>query len=450
VIAVRCLTTADEATPYRDAMTALNLAVAKPDPFSSPDFLERHRSQLALSGLPFQLWLLLVFRHDTLVGYAALKRCVTRVLGLRAAKLDWLTDHAAPCPHVVTHDDDSEIVCAALSRYLLQQADQWSLLELQQQPENSPFAVALTRQLGDQHRLRGWPNLTHWSVPIAGHGLASYHAALSPQFRSNVSRQVRRLFASGTVSLMEGSDPAALPELMTQYRRIMPTSWKARSRHIDAGPSGAPADLPVAASAMPVTVQLLLLDGIPVAGLICGDHAGATYALDMAYDQRHAEVAPGVAMLLFGLQRAMQIGSRRFDLLRGFGYYKHRWLGLPTATESVQIYRRGGPWDWHRVLGDILRRPQDSSESLDHNPMRREAVRAGQAIFTEPGFEGSAQQLVRAQLSVLAARSGVRVRGGAELAVTLPFPLGPQKARPSGAARNRPLAVSCTDIRSSD
>lgn len=449
MILVRCFHSFAAAEAYEPAMTALNLTSPRPDPFSSPAYLQAfHQEQMASSPAP-ELWLMLMFRGERLIGYAALKRSVTRVLGLRAAKLDWLTDHRVPSPQIVSTAEDLGPVSSALCDYLLSRSGDWSLLEFQQQPPEGALATGLKRALGSAHRLRSWPNLTLWSIPIQGLDLARYHAALSSHFRSNLSRQMRRLFAGGAVSVLEGNGESVLPELMTHYRTIAQASWKARASGVRPLSSMTPTWLSVAAAAMPLTVQLLLLDGVPVAGLVSGDHAGATYALEMVYDDRHAALAPGMAMLFFGLQRAMRIGMTRFELLRGYGYYKQRWLGQPTQTQSLQVYRRCSAWDVHRALGDAARGWHRSPPPVvvDHNPSRRKTP-AGGDVVGDGGIETvrvpvELERVFPAdRLLALRESAGVHWQSGAELAAAMPFSLDPQRVR--APARHRAGVASPT------
>lgn len=443
MIAIHCLHSLAEAEGHRAAMTALNRAAVQPDPFSSFAYFDRHLGHRLAhddpAAPPFQLWLLLALRDGKLVGYAALKRTVTRVFGVPAARVDWLTDHAVACPRLVVRSEDAAAVSEALCRYLLGRSREWSLLEFQQQPVQGGLAKALDSQLGQSHTFRRWPNLTQWSVDLAGHSIASYYAALSSRFRSNVSRQMRGLFATGEVSVVEATGDAVVRKLYALYRGILPCSWKTSLGETAETRPGDTAKVWAVETAMPITVQLLLLDGFPIAGLVSGNFAEATYALEMAYDERYAALAPGQAMMFFGLQRYIRDGAKRCELLGGFGYYKHRWLAEPMATESVQIYRRGTPNDWHRMFGDALRWRQSlrPDRALNHNPSRRAAgVRDVEEVMS--GDERAYRQRQRERMAALRHQPGVLWQSGALLASGLPFSLGSQKSQPP----KRPGSVS--------
>ena len=69
MIAVRCFHRLSEADSYRAPINALNLASARPDPFSTFEFYEhclRNAAAFPESG-GLRLWLLLSFNGDDLV-----------------------------------------------------------------------------------------------------------------------------------------------------------------------------------------------------------------------------------------------------------------------------------------------------------------------------------------------------------------------------------------------
>jgi hypothetical protein len=110
---------------------------------------------------------------------------------------------------------------------------------------------------------------------------------------------------------------------------------------------------------MRAVIQILLLNGAPVAGLISGGFATPAqkqlYALHIAFDNAQVDSAPGSAVLLMGLRHAIDGGYGSYNLLSGFGHYKHRWLAQSTAARSAQIYRLGRLPFWRRLFGDAKR-----------------------------------------------------------------------------------------------
>lgn len=430
MIEVRCLHHLAEAEPFRQAINALNLASSRPDPFSTFEFYDnylRNAEQYPVNEC-MRLWLLLAFNGEELVGYLALKQCTHRILGLRAVKLDLLTAYAANRPHLVTQPERAPAISAAIYTYLLSRKREWSLLEFQQQDAASALLPPPTEAVSGSCRLQSWPNLAHWSITLRSHSVADYFASLSKKFRSNVSRQMRSLMAAGAVQVLTSSDPQTVAVLFTLYRSIEPHSWKSHAGSdlcLTRRPSAYYRGLMSASQPMRIVIQVLLLDGVPVAGLICGSFDKGLYALDIVYDERFAELAPGSAILLLGMRQAIEGGFEFFDLLRGFGYYKARWQATMTETETLQIYRVGTPYFWRRMLGDLQRRWFSKAAVVDDvlfNPARRQADETDPSPARAIPVDADAQEHTNAAALIAEVLRG---RGeflsATQLAALLPF-----------------------------
>lgn len=345
----------------RDAADALNRGSARPDPFSTFEFLENfHRNDESHpGGRGLQLWLLAAFRGERLVGYAALRQVKRRVLGIPMAALGFLVTRDTDRPHVVARPEDLQAVSTAFYEHLLARQREWSLLEFQQQDGTSslrppPAAVDLTG-----HLVSDWTSLENGTVRVRWATLRDYFEALPKKFRSNLGRQLQGLLDVGRVELIASSNPLATPALFELYLGIERRSWKSLAQadiarsplRVDYFRSLLGADQP-----MRVSILVLLLDGLPIAGLINGAFLDGLYALHIVYDERFARLAPGSAILLLGMREAIESHCAFFNLMSGFGYYKSRWLADITETRIVQIYRRGSLPYWHRWFGDLKRR----------------------------------------------------------------------------------------------
>jgi hypothetical protein len=391
-VKVRCLHTLAEIEPLRDRMNEVNLASAAPDPFSTYEFIRNliERGPVSQQG---RVWLLAAFvgplrgsdSDSTLIGYVALKERHGRVAGLRTVTVDFLVEHDADRPHVVALPTYLAEVIEEFYAYL-HGRQEWDLLEFQQQDAASnlfPLPKGIARR---GWWARDWPNMDNYTIAVSWGTLSEYVLALSPKFRAEIKRYMRKLLAIGDLALLVSSDPASTPALFELYCAIEHRSWKSR------------ADLTVSGNAfrkacmrgllrpnqpMQIVIQILLRDGVPIAGLINGSFDAGShrtlYALHTVFDDRYSAASPGSTMLLFGMRQA--IGGRYacFNLLSGFGHYKHRWLASATPTKSAQIYRVGRLPFWRRIGGDAVRilrsliRPnRDAAEPL-FNPSRRES-----------------------------------------------------------------------------
>lgn len=381
---VRCFHELPLAAPFAAAMDNLNLAQVRPDPFATFAFY-RHlldSNQRFATDTPARVWLLLVFDDEVLVGYVALQQAEHRVLGLRASRLGWLTAYRADRPHLIARADLATPVREAIYAHLLGRRREWSLLEFEQQAAASPSMMPPPQATRDGYRYRTWPNMPNATVNIRWNTLAAYVAALSSKARSNVTRQLRTLLAAGDVELLTSSDPQVLKPLFELYSSIEAHSWKAQA---EAGFSGGRqwteyyAGLMDAAQPMRIGIQVLLLDGVPIAGTINGVFCKGMYALHTVYDDRLSQLGPGSAIFLMGIRKAIDDGCEFLDLLWGFGYYKERWLAQISDSQSVQIVRVGTPYFWKQRVGDVVRRglgvAADKAVAV-FNPARRAVARA--------------------------------------------------------------------------
>jgi hypothetical protein len=379
LISVRCFQSLEDAAALRVAVNAINLAAPRPDPFSTFEFYEnflRHevRGVRAQARRP---WFLAAFRGEQLVGYLALREYVRQFFGVDTTTLGFLVTHGADRPHIVARAEDLPEVTAAFCSYLFSRGHEWSLLDLHQQDAASPLFAPREAVDRNRYMVRDWPSLENCSVRIRWSTSGEYFKALSKKMRSNVGRHARSLLSLGRMELLASSDLHVNAALFELYRCVEPHSWKAQAHlSLDHNRIAYFNGLLQPEQPMRIAIQVLLLDGLPVAGLITGAFMDGLYALHTAFDQRLSRFGAGTFMLWLGMRQAIEGRCAFFNLLSGFRYYKVRWLADVTETRSAQIYRLGSLPCWHRRLGDLRRRilpAHDPQAGLLFNPTRRES-----------------------------------------------------------------------------
>lgn len=429
MIEVRCFDSFVAAEFLREEVNALNRATERPDPFSTFEFFENFlaHDEFAIAGS--HLWFLAAFAAKRLVGYLVLRQVTQSRFGIRSSTLRFLVTRDTDRPHLVATAEFATQVSEAFYAYIVGRRYEWDLLEFHQQDERSalfppPNAVDLKG-----YRRREWPSMENRLIDIVWRTFPDYAEALSQKARSNAGRQLRNLLAAGKVERLSSSHPDTTPILLEMYRGIEPHSWKP---HANASIGRHPkridyfAGLLDSRQPMRITIDILLLDGTPIAGLITGAFMRGLYALHIVYDDRFSRLSPGSTMLLMGMRQAIAGGYLFFNLLSGFGYYKARWLAQPTPTKVAQIYRMSSVLFWQRVVGDCKRRLFSQSQhepSLQFNPARREVdERIGE--LNEHGANRSAlpDTLKRnSELLAAARKAQADVLSGDELAAWLSF-----------------------------
>ncbi len=394
MIEVRCFESLEEAASLRKEINTLNMASVRPDPFSTFEFFENfyHYDEFCRKGKAMRLWFIVAFLDGHLVGYIVLKRIVYKVFGLRTYRLDFFVTHDTDRPHLVAMPEHLDQVSVAIYGFLIQHKQEWSVLEFQQQDATSSMFPPPGAAVLKNYMVRQWPSLENGTIHVHWASLREYYRTLSGKFRANLSRQMRSLFNHGNVEFLASSDPAITQALFGLYLSIEPRSWKLEA-NVTIGRSPERIEylksLLDSRQPMRLTICVLLLDGVPIAGLITGAFCKGLYALHIVYDDSLNRLAPGSAMLLMGMRQAIDGKYAFFNLLSGFGYYKSRWLAEITETRIAQIYRIGGIPFWHRMLGDWKRRlfPDKFKETPESfNTLRRE-------VSERKGKEANAGQI---------------------------------------------------------
>jgi hypothetical protein len=173
---------------------------------------------------------------------------------------------------------------------------------------------------------------------------------------------------------------------------------------------------------MRISIQILLLNGVPIAGLITGAFMQGLYALHVVYDGRLHRLSPGSAILLLGVRQAIDGRYAFFNMLSGFGYFKARWLAQITETRVVQLYRVGTLLSLRRRLGDLKRSlvaVESKTTRLLFNPTRR-AVDDVPAAMPELEPSEDIRRCVTAAIEAIRFGCG-EVLSAAGLAAVLPF-----------------------------
>ena len=429
---VRCYSSLEEAAFLRDSVNALNLAGARPDPFSTFEFFENYlkHNEDHPQGQGMQLWFLAAFETSGLVGYLVLKQVMHKLMGVSAAKLDFLVVHNADRPQLVAWAGQAQAVSEAFYNYLLKRRREWSFLEFRQQDGTSPLFPPPGRVNLQGCWVREWPGLDNGTIAVSWDNLNSYFRSFSKKFRSNTSRQMRSLLAAGNLEYITSSDPQSTLALFDLYRRIEPRSWKS---HADVTISRHPQwidyyhGLLDARQPMRLSIHVLLLNGVPISGLITGAFERGLYALHIVYDSALSRLGAGSAILLMGMRQAIDGGYSFFNLLSGFGYYKVRWQAQMTQARNAQIYRVGSVFFWHRVLGDFKRwliPAAAQQEGWLFNPMRRQVIEQDQEAIDEvtpkPSLSSAEQPQIDALLAQ-ACRGQGEFLSAARLAALMPF-----------------------------
>jgi CelD/BcsL family acetyltransferase involved in cellulose biosynthesis len=351
---VRATDSLEALAPWAERLDALNLASRRPTPFGSLGYVRTFLAHDEDAHAPYTPLFLVALEGGAPVGWVALRRVPGRLMGDR---IEFLVVHDNDRPRLAARPEDEARCADAFLQHLLREPG-WSLLELMEQDEGSPFVAAAARQATGFHvrRFQHNPNAT---IECRWKDGAEYFRSLSKNFRASMRSSVNRLFAEGRVEFVCSWEPAAVARLLDIHLEVEARSWKApaaagisrhavRVRFFRALAEGQ--------SPMRLSVRALLLDGVPIASELNGAFGDTWYSMEGTYDEAWREIGAGHLLFLMTMREALGRGVAAVNMLNNYAYVKKRYGATITETAALQVFR---PWTprWAKArLGELRRR----------------------------------------------------------------------------------------------
>lgn len=370
----------DEITPYATALQTLNLGSRRPSPFLTPEYLAAYLAHDEFRHPGAEPLMLMAFDRTGPVGFLPLRRRPERVLGVSRERLEFLTTHDTDRPGLVALPGDEGRCAEAFVQHLTEVEERWSFLELMEQDDSSPLYEP---PLDGRHfSMRRYPNNPNSTIVLEG-SFEEWFQSLG-SLRRHVANCSRKVWGAGRVAFWAGSGPDAAPRLFDLYLELEARSWKAVAR---AGIARHPERVELFRAmvgpghgATP-TITLLLVDEVPIAGMVLLEFAGTAYELELAYDEAFARLGPGNVVFMLAARQLFTRGLRTFNLMGNFAYYKSRWLARVTPTHAVQVFRNGSLHQLRARAGDLRRRlfgARRFQQDADHNLSKPKELPHGQ------------------------------------------------------------------------
>jgi CelD/BcsL family acetyltransferase involved in cellulose biosynthesis len=433
---VKVVRSREQLSPLFGELAALNLASRRPCPFSTPEFLSLTLEHDEFAAPGDELLFLLAYAGGRPVGYLPLRKTVHRALGIPYRRIESFLLGYLDRPYAVARAEDEAACAAAFYRHLRERERGWSMLDLTSQDAASALH-AIVGAPGRGYWARRLERAPNTTIPLPFTTLANYFKSLDGDFRRNVTARCRRLLNAGRVEVVSSSDLAARGALLDMYLDVETRSWKAS---VGAGIARHPERLAffraLCASPLTTVLQVMLIDGVPIAGLAAIEFKGCWYILETTYDSAYSDLAPGYLLHLVALGGAIARGQGAFNLLHSYAYYKKSWNGVVTGTVGVQVYRVPSVPYLKARAGDLKRLLARRGEKEEHfNPARRAAGEQGSAKDGPRPPRDEAARLAAAALArLVTVSSGVTSLAGDALVATLPFPL---EAKPPKAPKRK-------------
>jgi hypothetical protein len=337
-------------------------------------------------------------------------------------------------PGILAAPEDLPRVAAALVEHLCAREHDWGLLEFAGQLPGTALYSAVHSCGRGGFRARDIEVEPYTEVALAWNDLDAYFRSLAKKMRSNISRQARRLFASGKVELVLAEGAQAVTAWFDAYCDLDGRSWKhgtvsSISRHprrvrfyreIAAGRGG-----------LDPSFIGVVLDGVLIAGLLVGSNTAASpahhgsWCLEMAYDETRADLGPGQLLLLMAVGEAMRRGNRFLNFMQNFAYYKHRWGAEPIPVVNVQLIRRASLHNVRASVAELAKKLKGRLRRSHAGDARQAAGPDAQA--SGAGSAGAPRDLAHARFVTATALAydgpGVRRLDREQAREYLPFDL---------------------------
>jgi CelD/BcsL family acetyltransferase involved in cellulose biosynthesis len=255
---------------------------------------------------------LFVRSGEELVGLAPLLDDREGSLGCPHSLVTPVNPHARRCS-LLAAGDPGPVVAAVLAH--LEGTRRGSRMRLRCCDASSPVVAAL-----EQRRPLSLIRQKDRSPIIRLEGDWEAYLATRPRhLRREMARKAKRLDTEWDAKWVSVADPAGAERAMTDVLRIERNSWKDREGTSLVSEPGASAFYTRIARNCAakgwLRLELLYLDGEPVAHILGVAYRGTCYALKTSYDEAYRAWSPGIVLFQHAIRKAFEDGLRTFDFL---------------------------------------------------------------------------------------------------------------------------------------
>lgn len=243
----------------------------------------------------------------------------------------------------------AEAVVAYLAGDALRQVP-WDVVDLRRLRCADPATDALALAFGRREIAEGWTLTVEREdvcpvveLPEVG-GFDALLARLDKKDRHEIRRKVRRAEAVGPVALVDAAEPLAeLDAFVDLHQRrwgedglFPPTEGGRQSRRFLerlfelAWPEGF------------VCLSFLEVGRRRIGAAVTFDDGATVYYYNAGIDPEAAALSPGVLLAERLIRRAIELGRRRFDFLRGNEPYKYSWGAVDEPIARLLVRRTPG------------------------------------------------------------------------------------------------------------
>jgi len=243
---------------------------------------------------------------------------------------------------LITANGHEETVYSALLDWLeSDEAPTWDLADLCNIPAASPTHSLLAQMAA----ARGYQVQTEVEdvcpiIPLPS-TWDEYLSSLDGKQRHELRRKIRKAEASGQVNWYVVDEERDLAEEMEAFIQLHQKSAFEKDEFMDAQMKGFfHAAAQVLHEAGWLQLAFIEINGDKAATMLNFDYRDSILVYNSGFDpQQYAWLSPGIVLLAYCIQRAIELGRAKFDFMRGAEEYKFRFGGQPTEVYRLLITR---------------------------------------------------------------------------------------------------------------
>ncbi len=289
-----------------------------------------------------------VLRHGSPVSLTPVSPSAKAIFMGASYHADYATLLAAP--------EDLPAVAEAVADYLAGTSATvidripWDVVDLRRLRCADPATDALALAFGRREVAEGWTVTVEREdvcpvveLPTSG-GFEALLAGLEKKDRHELRRKVRRAEGVGQVRLVDAADPLAeLDTFVDLHQRrwgaeglFPPTEGGRQSRRF------LERLFELAWLEGWVCLSFLEIGGRRIGAGITLDDGTTVYYYNAGFDPEASALSPGVLLAERLIRRAIELGRRRFDFLRGNEAYKYSWGAVDEPIARLLVRRPAG------------------------------------------------------------------------------------------------------------
>jgi len=168
-----------------------------------------------------------------------------------------------------------------------------------------------------------------------------YLTALDRKQRHELRRKLRRLSEAGKVDYLSVKDRAGIDNAMDIFLKMFAESRQDKASFLtDQMESFFRSLADSMAQVGLLRLDMLELDAVPMAMVMCFDYNDCVYLYNSGYDPRYNSLSAGLLCKALCIQKSIQEGRKRFDFLKGDEAYKYHLGGREVLLSNCQITMR--------------------------------------------------------------------------------------------------------------